>query len=75
MLSLAENALNIVKMARRVFPRIAFGLALVALSFLVCFTSIRTKFSGKVAGELQTEERVRKVWWQGTKVICIGTAL
>lgn len=78
-LSLAEttnvSALDIIKMARHMFLRIVLVLRLVSLIFLVCFSSIRTEFSSRRAGELHTKETVKKAWWQGTKMICITTAL
>lgn len=52
------------------FLRIVLVWELVSLSFLVCFNSIRTEFSGRIIGELHTKETVKKVWWQGTEMIC-----
>lgn len=53
------SALDVAEMAR--FLRIVLGLGLVFLSFLVCFSSVRSEFSGGIARKLHTKE-CKKVW-------------
>lgn len=64
LLALAEIAnittLDAAKMAR--FLRIVLGLELVFLSFIFCFSSIRSGFSGRILRKLHTNEIVKKTW-------------